>query len=101
MLVENGIANNAQKCTFGKSSVRYLGHLVSASGIRPLPERVQDLVQFPAPTTRLGVQRFLGMVNYYRRFILHLAQALSPLHALAGLCQNEVDRVEFYGTEVL
>ena len=65
LLEVNGININRKKCTFGQSEVRYLGHLVSGDGIQPLPSRVADLVAFPPPSTKLGVQRFLGMVNYY------------------------------------
>ena len=43
-----------------------------------------DLVAFPPPSTKLGVQRFLGMVNYYRRFVPGMATTLFPLHALAS-----------------
>ena len=84
LLSSNGISLNKKKCTLGQSQVRYLGHLVSAAGIAPLPARVQDMLQFPAPVNRLGVQRFLGMINYYRRFIPRLASSLGPLHALAA-----------------
>ena len=45
-----GININRKKCTFGKTEVKYLGHLVGADGIRPLPTRVEDLLKFPSPT---------------------------------------------------
>ena len=69
---------------FGQPEVRYLGHLVNGDGIRPLPARVADLRNLPAPDSRLSVQRFLGMVNYYRRFVPQMATLLAPLNALTG-----------------
>ena len=54
LLTSNGISINRKKCTLGKSEVRYLGHLVMAAGITPLPERVEDLLKFPSHSARLG-----------------------------------------------
>ena len=56
--------------------------MVTGSGIKPLPSRVEDLQKFPAPTTCLGVQCYLGMVNYYRRFVPRMAESFGPLYAL-------------------
>ena len=78
LLEVNGININRKKCTFGQSEVRYLGHLVGPEGIRPLPSRVSDLLAFPPPDSKLGIQRFLGMLNYYRRFLPGIAGTLSP-----------------------
>ena len=87
LLQQNGINIQRKKCTFGKSQVKYLGHLVDAEGIHLLPDRVKDLVDFRPPTSKVGVQRFLGMINYYRRFVPHMADCLAPLHVLtSGLC---------------
>ena len=79
-----------KKCHFGQDQVRYLGHLVPAAGIAPLLSRVQALEEFPPPSTKLGLQRYLGMLNYYRRFVPRLATMLAPLHAaLAGGKKNK------------
>ena len=56
LLSVNGININRKKSVFGKPEVKYLGHLVNQTGIRPLPSRVEDLINFPQPNTRLGVQ---------------------------------------------
>ena len=80
LLQLNGIHINRKMCTFGQTQVQYLGHLVTADGIQPLPSRVQDLISFPSPDSKLGIQRFLGMINYYRRFIPNMASTLVPLH---------------------
>ena len=55
LLQLNGININRKKCTFGEPEVCYLGHNVNSRGIRPLPSRVQDLVDFPIPDSKLSV----------------------------------------------
>ena len=80
LLLLHGISINRKKCVFGQEQVKYLGHLVSSRGIAPLPARVQSLLEFPPPSTKLALQRFLGMLNYYRRFIPRLADKLTPIH---------------------
>ena len=82
LLSSHGISLNRKKCLFGQTEVKYLGHIVSAAGISPLPSRVQGLQDFPAPQSKLGLQRFLGMINYYRRFVPRMASVLSPLHTM-------------------
>ena len=84
-LQENGLVINPAKSVFCHSSLEYLGHKVSASGITPLPKNASTLADFPPPTTRHELQRFLGMVNFYRRFLPHIAAILFPLtEALKG-----------------
>ena len=84
LLSVNGININRKKSVFGLPEVKYLSHLVNASGIRPLLSRVDDLIAFPPPDSKLRGQRFLGMINYYRRFVPKLAETLTLLHALAA-----------------
>ena len=55
LLQLNGINIKRKKCTFAEPEVRYLGHIVNSRGIRPLPSRVQDLVDFPVPDSKLSV----------------------------------------------
>ena len=78
-LKHQGLVLNREKCTFYATSVEYLGHVVSAAGISPLPTRVEAIQKLPAPSTRGELQRFLGMTNYYRRFIRGAASILKPL----------------------
>ena len=62
----------------------FLGHHVSAIGIAPLPDRVAALRDSKPPQNRTSLQRFLGMINYYHRFLPELAPILAPLHAQAS-----------------
>ena len=76
---------NVDKCVFGSSSVDFLGHSVSAAGIQPLPSRVAALRDFPKPSTIKELQAFLGLFNFYRRFVPAAAQLVLPLtDALKG-----------------
>ncbi len=84
LLSANGLVLNKSKCVFGANELDFLGHRVTAQGIMPLPDRITALRECSAPTNRAGLQRFLGLINYYHRFIPHVAQVLAPLHAQAS-----------------
>ena len=84
LLSANGLVINKAKCIFGAEELDFLGHHVSAIGIAPLPDRVAALRDSKPPQNRTGLQRFLGMINYYHRFLPGLAPILAPLHAQAS-----------------
>ncbi|GBN54786.1 Transposon Tf2-9 polyprotein [Araneus ventricosus] len=67
------------ECTFGVPTLEFLGFQVCSSGIKPLPDRVDAILKFPRPSTITQLRRFLGMLNYYRRFIRQAAHILAPL----------------------
>jgi Reverse transcriptase (RNA-dependent DNA polymerase)/RNase H-like domain found in reverse transcriptase len=82
-LQSSGLVLNLEKCEFGKSCVQFLGHKVSAAGVEPLVDHVQAVQQFPQ--SRQELQRFLGMINFYRRFLPATALVVKPLtDALSG-----------------
>eukprot|EP01125_Pyxidicula_operculata_P009162 TRINITY_DN3033_c0_g1_i1.p1 TRINITY_DN3033_c0_g1~~TRINITY_DN3033_c0_g1_i1.p1 ORF type:complete len:151 (-),score=8.27 TRINITY_DN3033_c0_g1_i1:95-547(-) len=58
-----------EKCEFGLSSIKILGHIIQAGKIKPDPEKVKAITNFPEPTSPSEVASFLGMIGYYRRFI--------------------------------
>ena len=90
-LRENGLVTNRKKCVLGQKSLEFLGYLVDENGISPLPDRVAAIRDFPRPTTVQELQRFLGMLNYYRRFIPRAAHHLHHLfEALKGRPRNLV-----------
>ena len=57
------------KCNFFSSEIQYLGHILSATGIQPLPSKTQAIQHMNPPTTPKQVRAFLGLVRYYRKFI--------------------------------
>lgn len=70
---------NPAKCVFGASEVDYLGHHISADGTCPLKAKVEAILNFPKPETVKELRRFLGMLNFYRRFVANAAEIQSPL----------------------
>lgn len=74
-----GIVINSSKCVLGKSQVTFLGHLISAKGISPMPEKVQTINYYPEPKDQKSLKRFLGMINYYHRFIRNSSELQIPL----------------------
>src|SRR5437773_5750908 len=67
------------KCTFFSSSIEYLGHIADGEGLRPNPRLVQALTDFPQPKTLKELQSFLGLANYYRKFIANFSRIALPL----------------------
>ena len=62
--------------------MEYLGHRINAEGIHPRPGKVKAVVQAPSPQNISKLRAFLGMVNYYRKFISNLSTLLKPLNTL-------------------
>ena len=81
-LKEHGVRLKRGKCSIWKPSVDYLGHHVDAKGIHTAPEKVSAITQAPEPWNVTELRSFLGMVNYYGKFILNLATLLHPLNEL-------------------
>ncbi|XP_057775458.1 uncharacterized protein LOC130994433 [Salvia miltiorrhiza] len=67
------------KCSFGTSSVAYLGHIVSAGELRVDPTKIQAMLDWPQPKTAKQLRGFLGLTGYYRKFIQHYASIAAPL----------------------
>ncbi len=74
-----GLVINFEKCTFAVPKVAFLGHRVSASGFAPLPSRVAAIQKYPRPVTVKQLLAFLGVFNFYRRFVPAAAKILRPL----------------------
>jgi hypothetical protein len=82
---EYGVLLNPAKCIFGATKVTFLGYTLSAEGTRTLEEKVAATNRFQRPGLVKALRRFVGMLNFYRRFKQHAASILAPLNAaLAG-----------------
>lgn len=68
-----------KKCHFLQKKVKFLGHLISVDGIQPDPAKTELVQSWPVPRNAHDVQRFLGLINYFRRFILGFAVLAKPL----------------------
>eukprot|EP00731_Ephydatia_muelleri_P021893 Em0014g484a len=77
-----GLKIRPKKCHLLQTSVQYLGHVISAEGIRTDPQKVACVSNWPVPRSSKELQSFLGLASYYRRFVKDIAHIASPLHAL-------------------
>ncbi|KAK4302111.1 hypothetical protein Pmani_025774 [Petrolisthes manimaculis] len=78
----SGLRLNRAKCQLRLPEVTYLGHRVSSKGVEPTDDKTQAIVQAPAPTDVKSLRAWLGLINYYSRFLKNLASILSPLYKL-------------------
>ena len=84
-LQDHGLVIKLDKCQFGVSVIDFLGHWVNKDGILPLPAKVKAIQDYPKPFDVKGLERFIGMINFYHSFIPHAAMALQALYqALTG-----------------
>jgi cleavage and polyadenylation specificity factor subunit 1 len=82
---QHGLVLNMEKCEVGVSELDYLGHHITPTGIRPISSRVEAMEKYPQPGTVAQLQTYLGMINFYRRFLPGAAGVLKPLtDALRG-----------------
>ena len=78
-LSDAGLVVNLKKCDFGHAQVIYLGFHVGCGLLAPLDSKIKCITDFPAPSNRRAVRRFLGMIGFYRKFICNFAQLAKPL----------------------
>ena len=81
-----GVKLKKEKCVLMKPSVEYFAFVVDRDGIHPSPRKVQAIQEVPVPENPTELKSFLGLVNYYRRFIPDMATLAHPLNYL--LVQN-------------
>ena len=86
-----GLVVNPQKCVLGQSSLEFLGHYVTSAGGQPLQSRVESITNFPRPRSNKSLQEYLGMLNFYRRFVPHAAAMLLPLYELVNVKGDEFE----------
>ena len=84
-LSTHGLVINVSKCQFGATTIDYLGHQITSQGAIPLPAKVEVIRTFARPTTIKGLQQFVGMLNFYHRFVPNAAHIMRPIYeTLAG-----------------
>jgi len=80
------------KCEFLKTELSYLGHVVTSEGVKPDPQKVKAIKDFPTPRNTTDLKSFLGLAGYYRKFIPQFSKIAKPLNDL--LKKNQIWRWE-------
>lgn len=81
-LLEYNVKVNWEKCHWFCSKVLFLGHIISKDGVTPNPEKVKAVVDAPAPKNTTQLKSFVGLVNYYSKFMPELSVKLKPFYNL-------------------
>ena len=83
-LAKAGLKLKPSKCEFFRSSLKYLGHIVSKEGIATDPRKIEAIHNWPRPKTVTDVRSFTGFTNYYCKFIKGYVKIAGPLHELTS-----------------
>ena len=78
-LQEANLTLKVSKCHFCREEIKYLGHIITQQGVKPDPELVSAVKDFPQPKNVKDIQAFLGLTGYYRRFIKNYSKIAEPL----------------------
>jgi hypothetical protein len=81
-LQEHGLAIKRSKCSFGATSMQYLGHVISDQGVAMDADKVEAVRAWPLPRTVRAVRGFLGLTGYYQKFIQSYGDIAAPLTKL-------------------
>ena len=83
-LEQHNVKIKPRKCEWIKKSVQFLGHIVSGEGLTKPREYIEKVMNFPRPVTVKDLRRFLGLINFQRKFIRHCSTIQQPLSKLTG-----------------
>lgn len=73
---------NFKKCVFFKKEIQYLGHRLTKEGVRPVLDKLESIKKAPVPTNVKELKSYLGLLNYYGRFLPNLSPKLTPFYHL-------------------
>ena len=81
-LQDNNFTLRFDKSFFCRTSVRFLGFVLSVEGIRPAPARLKVIEEFAEPSNKKQLQAFIGVCTYYRQFSVRHANYIDPFRSL-------------------
>ena len=88
LLGNAGIRLKKDKCAFMLPSVEYFGHTISAEGLQPTSEKIRAITAVPTSKDVSQLKSFLGLINYYSKFLPRLSHVLAPLYKLLQKTQK-------------
>ncbi|XP_063952108.1 uncharacterized protein K02A2.6-like [Lytechinus pictus] len=78
-LEERNLTLRQEKCRFAQESIEFLGHVIDRSGVHKTPDKMKKLEELERPQSVSELRSYLGLLNYYRKFIPNLAHEIAPL----------------------
>ncbi len=84
----SGLRVNRKKCAFLLASIDYLGHVLDQDGLHPTEEKIRAIRDAPEPENLSQLRSFIGLLNYYGKFLPNLSSTLSPLYLLLKKSQK-------------
>ena len=92
---QNGVVLNKEKCEFAVTNLTFLGHHISIIGFTTIEQKVHTIKTFPKPLTMKQLRRFLGMVNFYGRFIPNCADTIQPVNKMLSPSKNSKKKLQW------
>ena len=92
-LASIGVTLNLKKCTFAQSTIKFLGFIIGEGKVFPDPEKVDAIRNFPKPINKKQLRSFLGLLNFYKRFVPHLSNHVAKLTDL--LLKTSPDKISW------
>ena len=78
-LREHQLYAKRSKCHFAKPQLKFLGHIVGADGVKVDPAKISALMDWPTPASVTDVRQFMGLANYFRKFVVGMSSIAKPL----------------------
>ena len=79
MLVDLSFYSNMSKCEFGMIELLYIGHVIYQEGVKVDPEKIKAILEWASPRNLTELRGFIGLCNYYRRFVKGYSRYTAPL----------------------
>ena len=88
LLRQHKLYGKLSKCDFFKEEIEFCGHVVGKYGVRTAKDKVESILSFPQPDNVSALRSFLGLANYYRRYVKDYATIATPLHELTKITKE-------------